>query len=132
MVWLNRWVAATGGISAIAGKLPQITRQSVTWKVPRGGVTCTYPLDGVACRQRIHDIVFLIVVVVHHERELKVKFLALFGAGLLALTVSTVQADDKAETPAALKFKMKSIDGKVVDLAKYQGKVVMIVNLASQ
>ena len=132
MVWLNRWVAATGGISAIAGKLPQITRQSVIWKVPRGGVTCTYPLDGVACRQGIHDIVFLIVVVVHHERELKVKFLALFGAGLLALTVSTVQADDKAETPAALKFKMKSIDGKVVDLAKYQGKVVMIVNLASQ
>ena len=97
-----------------------------------GGVTCTSPLDGVACRQRTYDIVFLTVVVVHQEREFKVKFLALLGAGLLALTVSTVQADDKAETPAALKFKMKSIDGKVVDLAKYQGKVVMIVNLASQ
>ena len=97
-----------------------------------GSVTCTSPLDGVACRQRIYDIVFLTVVVFHQEREFKVTCLALLGAGRLALTVSTGQADDKAETPAALKFKMKSIDGKVVDLAKYHGKVVMIVNLASQ
>ena len=100
--------------------------------IRRVGVTCTPPLDDVACRKWINDIVFLTLVVVHQEREFKVKFLALFGAGLLALSVSTVQADDKAATPAALKFKMKSIEGKVVDLAKYKGKVVLIVNLASQ
>jgi glutathione peroxidase len=33
---------------------------------------------------------------------------------------------------AALNFKMAGIDGKEVDLAQYQGKVVLIVNVASQ
>ncbi|MGD0897266.1 MAG: glutathione peroxidase [Thermoguttaceae bacterium] len=37
-----------------------------------------------------------------------------------------------ADKPAALNFKMKSLDGKEVDLAKYQGKVVMVVNVASK
>jgi len=39
---------------------------------------------------------------------------------------------EKGKTPAVLDFKMKSLDGKDVDLAKYKGKVVMIVNTASQ
>ena len=34
--------------------------------------------------------------------------------------------------PEALNFKMKSLAGKPVDLSKYEGKVVMIVNVASQ
>jgi len=34
--------------------------------------------------------------------------------------------------PAALNFSMNSIDGKAVDLSKYQGRVVLIVNVASQ
>src|SRR5437016_8339922 len=34
--------------------------------------------------------------------------------------------------PAALNFTMKSIDGKAVDLSKYQGLVVLMVNVASQ
>ena len=38
-------------------------------------------------------------------------------------------ADD---TPAALKFKMKNIDGKEVDLSKYKGRVLLVVNLASK
>jgi glutathione peroxidase len=38
---------------------------------------------------------------------------------------------EKGKTPAVLNFKMKSLDGKDVDLSKYQGKVVMIVNTAS-
>ena len=33
---------------------------------------------------------------------------------------------------SALRFKMKSLDGEEVDLAKYEGKVVMIVNVASK
>ncbi len=32
----------------------------------------------------------------------------------------------------ALNFKMKAIDGKEVDLGQYQGKVVLLVNVASQ
>ncbi|MHC4403341.1 MAG: glutathione peroxidase [Planctomycetota bacterium] len=36
------------------------------------------------------------------------------------------------KAPPALSFKMKSLDGKEVDLGKYQGKVVMIVNVASK
>ena len=54
-------------------------------------------------------------------------------AGLLAgvLLVSGVQAEGKkAATP--LDFTMKSIDGKPVDLAKYKGKVVLFVNVASK
>jgi glutathione peroxidase len=34
--------------------------------------------------------------------------------------------------PPVLRFKMTSLDGKPVDLSKYQGKVVLFVNVASQ
>jgi glutathione peroxidase len=34
-------------------------------------------------------------------------------------------------TPAALNFQMKSLSGQDVDLAQYQGKAVLIVNVAS-
>jgi glutathione peroxidase len=37
-----------------------------------------------------------------------------------------------AKIPAALDFTMKSIDGRSVDLSKYQGQVVLMVNVASQ
>src|SRR5215470_18747434 len=36
------------------------------------------------------------------------------------------------KVPAALNFTMKSIDGKAVDLSKYQGRVVLMVNVASE
>lgn len=53
---------------------------------------------------------------------------------VLAMLLSAPAAadDPQQETPAVLSFKMKSLDGKEVDLSKYQGKVVMIVNVASQ
>jgi len=38
----------------------------------------------------------------------------------------------KKEVPPVLNFKMKGIDGKQVDLSKYQGKVVLFVNVASK
>ena len=44
-------------------------------------------------------------------------------------------AADKNATPdheCALDFKMKNIDGKTVDLEDYEGKVVLIVNVASK
>ena len=45
-----------------------------------------------------------------------------------------VSAASKMEkkVPAALSFTMKGIDGKDVELSKYQGKVVLFVNVASK
>ncbi|TXT36165.1 MAG: glutathione peroxidase [Planctomycetota bacterium] len=44
-----------------------------------------------------------------------------------------VSADEKkGDVPALLKHEMKSLTGKKVDLAKYKGKVLLIVNVASQ
>lgn len=39
---------------------------------------------------------------------------------------------DNKKVPEVLDFKMAAIDGKEVDLAKYRGKVVLIVNVASE
>ncbi|MCA9166195.1 MAG: glutathione peroxidase [Planctomycetales bacterium] len=36
------------------------------------------------------------------------------------------------EVPAALNFKVESLDGKPVDLSKYEGKAVLVVNVASR
>jgi glutathione peroxidase len=54
-------------------------------------------------------------------------------AGVLVLTPALTRADkgDK-KVPAVLNFKMKTLDGKPADLSKYQGKVVLFVNVASQ
>ena len=49
---------------------------------------------------------------------------------VLCLGVLPVTAADKV--PAALNFKMNSLAGKPVELSKYQGKVVLIVNVASE
>lgn len=40
--------------------------------------------------------------------------------------------EPKKEESSALQFKMKSLDGKEVDLSKYQGKVTLVVNTASK
>lgn len=48
------------------------------------------------------------------------------------LVATHAQEQEPMPTPDVLKFKMKSLDGKEVDLAKYKGKVVMFVNVASQ
>jgi glutathione peroxidase len=57
-------------------------------------------------------------------------------AALLACLALAATAGDKRNTTAAgesvLKFQAKDIDGKPVDLAKYEGKVLLIVNVASQ
>jgi glutathione peroxidase len=55
-------------------------------------------------------------------------------AVLLAGT-SLVDGQDKkgeSKVPPALKFQMKDIDGKTIDLARYKDKVVLIVNVASE
>ncbi len=61
------------------------------------------------------------------------------AALLLSCVASVTPAEEKkpekkeAAVPAALNFTVKSLDGKDVDLAKtYQGKVMLVVNVASQ
>jgi glutathione peroxidase len=47
-------------------------------------------------------------------------------------TAQAPASPDKKDVAAALNFTMKDIDGKDVALSKYQGKVVLIVNVASE
>lgn len=56
---------------------------------------------------------------------LAMAFFALLFPGI-------VRADDATKPAGPLAYKMQSLDGKEVDLAKYKGKVVMIVNVASE
>jgi glutathione peroxidase len=55
------------------------------------------------------------------------------SVALMAFVVSPAGLAQGAEKVAsALSYQMKSLDGKPVDLSKYQGKVVLIVNVASK
>ena len=60
---------------------------------------------------------------------LTLALMAIFSA---ALPGNAEEKAKKTPVPKALNFKMKSIDGKEIDRSKYQGKVVLIVNVASQ
>jgi glutathione peroxidase len=54
---------------------------------------------------------------------------------LLVVASGIVNSEEKKrekKVPAVLNFKMKKLDGKPVNLADYQGKVVLMVNVASQ
>ncbi len=51
---------------------------------------------------------------------------------LASALVAYPSEKEKSEAPAALNFTMKSLDGKEVDLRKYAGKVVLVVNVASK
>lgn len=62
------------------------------------------------------------------------RTLILWSAVLALALYPAVQAEDKGakKVPDVLNFKMKTLDGKDMDLAKYQGKVILLVNVASQ
>lgn len=60
------------------------------------------------------------------------SLLTALAVGAAAWTPASAAEKGDAKVPAALNFKMKSLDGKDVDLSKYQGKVVLIVNVASR
>ena len=49
-----------------------------------------------------------------------------------AMTQMTHASEADRSPDSALDFKMETIDGKAVDLKDYQGKVVLIVNVASE
>ncbi len=51
---------------------------------------------------------------------------------LSLLALSAVSFAEDKKVPELLQGKMKTLQGKDVDLAKYQGKVLLIVNVASQ
>ncbi|QDU79375.1 Hydroperoxy fatty acid reductase gpx1 [Polystyrenella longa] len=51
--------------------------------------------------------------------------------GLMLTAVASVNAADQEESPI-FEQKMTSLDGKEVDLSQYKGKVLLIVNVASQ
>jgi glutathione peroxidase len=57
----------------------------------------------------------------------------LFMAAALAVLVGVQgKPGGSGNVPASLSFTMDSIDGKAVDLSKYKGRVVLMVNVASQ
>lgn len=62
--------------------------------------------------------------------------LAMVASGLVfVLSGSTLLAGDKKgsqKVPPVLNFKVTGIDGQTIDLAKYKGKVVLMVNVASE
>jgi glutathione peroxidase len=61
---------------------------------------------------------------------LKVACLVLLCSFVLG-TLAQAQENNGKVAPV-LNFKMKGLDGKMVDLAQFQGKVVLIVNVASE
>ena len=64
------------------------------------------------------------------------NLVALFAASsLLAIAGGVVNSEEKKgdkDVPAVLNFKMNRLDGKPADLSAYKGKVVLMVNVASQ
>jgi glutathione peroxidase len=58
------------------------------------------------------------------------KLIALLAAALMAAPQSKPQ--EKPRVPDTLNFTMNSLDGKPVNLTKYQGNVVLMVNVASE
>jgi glutathione peroxidase len=69
------------------------------------------------------------------EGETAVRSSVCLLAGLLVLAPAAARADSAkggTKVTSPLDFKMKGIDGKEVDLSQYKGKVVLIVNVASQ
>ena len=61
---------------------------------------------------------------------MKARLTCLF-VGVLAVSAALSPAADK-KTPELLNRKMKTLTGKEVDLSKYDGKVLLIVNVASK
>jgi glutathione peroxidase len=53
-------------------------------------------------------------------------------AALAVIVPRMVSADDAKKPASVLDFKVQDIDGKAVDLSKFKGEVLLIVNTASQ
>ena len=67
------------------------------------------------------------------DRSLLLPGFAALAALFVVSSAAIVSAQDSAKKPTSvLDFHVKDIDGKDVDLAKFKGKVLLIVNTASQ
>jgi glutathione peroxidase len=55
-----------------------------------------------------------------------------FALSVALLGICKMSSPANAEDAKVLSFSMKSLDGKPVDLKKYEGKVILIVNVASK
>src|SRR5262245_9154465 len=58
--------------------------------------------------------------------------LTMILAMLALLGAPAAQQQTSAKTPDVLNFTMNNLDGKSVNLAKYQGNVILMVNVASE
>jgi glutathione peroxidase len=56
----------------------------------------------------------------------------LFALFIALIGVPQTKPQENAKVPDVLNFTMNSLDGKPVNLAKYQGSVVLMVNVASE
>lgn len=67
-------------------------------------------------------------------RDLRIVFSLLFALALLSITTLAYQPTNKVDSMASklYGFTVKTIDGKERPLSDYKGKVVMIVNVASE
>jgi glutathione peroxidase len=54
------------------------------------------------------------------------------AAGSMALAADQGNSDKGKDVPPVLNFSMKRLSGKEVSLSQYQGKVLLVVNVASQ
>ncbi len=61
----------------------------------------------------------------------RLMLVAVFGLFVPAYAASAVAAENSKDVPPVLQFKAKSLEGNDVDLTKYKGKVLLIVNTAS-
>jgi glutathione peroxidase len=67
------------------------------------------------------------------DRSILPPAFAALAALLIVSSAAIVPAQESPKKPTSvLDFRVKDIDGKDVDLAKYKGKVLLIVNTASQ
>jgi glutathione peroxidase len=67
------------------------------------------------------------------DRSLLFQGFAALSALFVLTSAAIVSAQDATRKPASvLDFHVRDIDGKDVDLAKYKGKVLLVVNTASQ
>lgn len=63
---------------------------------------------------------------------MRMSSLCSLACAVLFAGVIASAEDKKGDVPPLLKHEMKSLTGKKVDLAKYKGKVLLVVNVASQ
>ena len=66
------------------------------------------------------------------NRTAAICVMAMIFSLIVSLLEIQVMATDQKESSKTLNFKMKSLDGKEVDLGRYRGDVVLVVNVASR